>query len=220
MRLNRPVRKPIGFRTGLINGDINMKIIGLTGSSGSGKSAVSRIFEKNGGYVIDADRIAHENIKKGNPAYNELKLSFGNDILFSNEEIDRKKLGELVFSDKEKLKLLNEISFKYIFEKISEKMDYIIKNPGDYRFIVIDAPLLIETGLNSISSEVWLICADEKIRLERIIKRDNIDISYAAKRLNNQTPQKELIPFADIIIENNYISIEDLEKTVLEKLKT
>ena len=195
-----------------------MKIIGLTGNSGSGKSTVSQIFAENGGYVIDADKIAHENIKKETPAYNEIKEAFGKEILSSDGQIDRKKLGNIVFSDSKKLNTLNEINLKYILRKISDEIDSISKKTDSYKFIVIDAPLLIESGLNSISNEVWVVCADEKIRLDRIIKRDNIKSDYAKKRLNSQTPQEKLVPYADIVIENNNISVSELKKAVLEKL--
>lgn len=195
-----------------------MKIIGLTGNSGSGKSTVSQIFSENGGYIIDADKIAHENIKKDTPAYNELKEAFKEDIFSSDGEIDRKKLGNIVFSDKEKLNLLNEINLKYILKKISDEIAVISKETDSYKFIVIDAPLLIETGLNYISNEVWVVCADKNIRLDRIMKRDCIDADYAKKRLNNQTPQEELVSFADVVIKNNDIPISELRKTVLEKL--
>ena len=99
-----------------------MKIIGLTGNSGCGKSTVSDIFSKNGGYIIDADKIAHENMEFGKATYNEIVDAFGSEILLENGEIDRKKLGRIVFSDKEKLSVLNEISLKYILEEIIEEL--------------------------------------------------------------------------------------------------
>ncbi len=195
-----------------------MKIIGLTGNSGSGKSTISNIFAQNGGYIIDADKIAHDNIKSGNPAYNEITDSFGSIILSEDKEIDRKKLGKIVFSDNEKLSLLNEISLKYILKKISDEVDTISRKSENYDFIVIDAPLLIETGLNQITHEVWVVFADYENKLKRIIERDNITEEYAKKRLERQTPQNELAAQGDIIIENNGISFEELTKEVLSKL--
>ncbi len=195
-----------------------MKIIGLTGNSGSGKSTVSKIFKENKGYIIDADEIAHINMKKGNLSYNEIIEEFGEEILSENKEIDRKKLGEIVFNNKEKLDKLNEISLKHILKTISEEVDKISKNPEGYDFIVIDAPLLIETGLNFIVHEVWLVRADKSILIDRISKRDNIDIEYAKNRLKNQTSQDELAKYANIIIDNNYVSLDELTKNVLSKL--
>ncbi|MCI8804667.1 MAG: dephospho-CoA kinase [Clostridiales bacterium] len=195
-----------------------MKIIGLTGKSGSGKSSVCSILSEHGGYIIDSDKIAHKNMRKGSVAYNAIKDAFGDEILFDSGEIDRKKLGKKVFSDPEKLKILNEISLKHILEKISEEIDDISKKTDIYKFIVIDAPLLIETGLNYISDEVWVILADENILLDRIIKRDKIDFEYAKNRLKNQRPQKELTAFADVVIENGDISQSELKKRVLKHL--
>ena len=196
-----------------------MKIIGLTGNSGSGKSSVCGILSEYGGYIIDSDKIAHENMRKGSKAYNEIKEAFGNEILTGSGEIDRKKLGKKVFSDSRELKILNEISLKYILRKISDEIDDISKKTDKYKFIVIDAPLLIETGLNYISDEVWAVCADESVLLDRIIKRDKVDFEYAKNRLKNQRPQKELISLADVVIENGNISLSELKNRVLKHLK-
>jgi len=195
-----------------------MKIIGLTGNSGSGKSTVSKIFSENGGYIIDADKIAHTNIKRGNITYNEIIEAFGEEILSENREINRKKLGEIVFSNDDKLTQLNKISLRHILQKISNEIDEISKNPKGHNFIVIDAPLLIETGLNQITSEVWVILADYETRLKRIIERDGITESLAKKRLSKQTSQDELKTYADIIIENSSLSAAELKKEVLSKL--
>ncbi len=195
-----------------------MKIIGLTGNSGSGKSSVSAVFAKNGGYIIDADKIAHENMKFGKSTYNEIIDAFGDEILLQNGEIDRKKLGGIVFSDKEKLELLNGISLKYILAEINSEINGILENSREYKYIVIDAPLLIETGLNMIVNEVWVVCADFSTRANRIVLRDGISFEDAEKRLCSQTPQDELIKFADVIIENDNISLFELENEVLSKL--
>lgn len=197
-----------------------MKIIGLTGNSGSGKSSVCEILSEYGGYIIDSDKIAHKNMRKGTDTYNEIKEAFGNDILSASGEIDRKKLGKKVFSDSHKLKILNEISLKYILRKISDEIDNISKKTDKYKFIVIDAPLLIETGLNYISDEMWVVYADENILLDRIVKRDKVDLEYAKNRLKNQRPQKELIALADVIIENGDISLPELKNRVLRHLKS
>jgi len=198
-----------------------LKIIGLTGNSGSGKTTVSKILSENGGWIIDADKIAHENMLKGNVTYDEIIETFGKSILSSDDEIDRKKLGAIVFSDNEKLNQLNQICFKHILKKISNEIDSVIstsKKCDKFNFIVIDAPLLIESGLNKIADETWVVCAAYETRLNRIMKRDNISRTYAENRLNNQTPQAELASLADVIIENNNISLSELTKKILSKL--
>lgn len=195
-----------------------MKIIGLTGNSGCGKSTVSDIFSKNGGHIIDADKIAHENMEFGKDTYNEIVDAFGSEILLENGEIDRKKLGRIVFSDKEKLSVLNEISLKYILEEINKRINGILENPKEYKYIVIDAPLLIETGLNMIVNEVWVVCADFLTKVDRIVLRDKISPEDAKRRLQSQTNQDELINFADIVIDNDNVSLFELEREVLSKL--
>lgn len=196
-----------------------MKIIGLTGNSGSGKGAVSSVLSRNGGYVIDADCIAHENMKKGGCAYDEILDCFGLEIIDSSGEIDRKKLGGIVFSDKKKLERLNEVTHKHILHTISSEINGIVKEPGEYKYIVIDAPLLIETGLYKIADEVWVVFADFERRIKRVMIRDGITKECAEMRFKNQTDFHRMKNYADVIIENNFDSIEELEKAVCSLLK-
>ena len=93
-----------------------------------------------------------------------------------------------------------------------------MENPKEYKYIVIDAPLLIETGLNMIVNEVWVVCADFLTRVDRIVLRDKISPEDAKKRLQSQTNQDELINFADIVIDNDNVSLFELEREVLSKL--
>ena len=189
-----------------------MYIIGITGTSGSGKSAASKITAEKGGYVIDADSIAHEIILKGNAAYDDIKEFFGESILDDTGEINRKKLGEKVFNDKELLKRLNEITHKHITEKIKNIVER--ESKCDHKCIVIDAPLLIETGLNKICQSVWLVQADKELQKKRIAKRDMITEELAQSRLDKQSKPAELAEFADEIINNNG-SLEDMRKQVI-----
>jgi len=171
-------------------------IIGLTGGSGSGKSTVAEILKQNQMFIIDCDKIAHDIILKGNDAYNELVEIFGENILDSSEQIIRRKLGDVVFKDKAKLNLLNECTHKHIIKKVNELINL-------NRVSVIDAPLLIETNLHTISDRVLAVYADMDIRIQRIIKRDNITFEQANKRLQNQMSWNEMSSYADIIIYNN-----------------
>lgn len=191
-----------------------MQIIGLTGNSGCGKSTVSNILYEFGAYIIDADKIAHDIIKKGNIAYIEIIKLFGNDILNQENEIDRKKLAEIVFNNKEKLELLTILTHKYIIEYIKEDIKNILSSNLNYRYIVIDAPLLIEAGLHKITDKVWVVYADLNIRIERITKRDKITKQKAIERFNNQMEYEKLKSYADIIIENNDNDLNKLKETV------
>ena len=119
-----------------------MTVIGLTGGSGSGKTAIASLLQKKGIDIIDADIIAREIVKKGEPALDEIVEEFGGDILLSSGELDRKKLGSIVFTNKEKLKNLNKITHKYITKIIMQNLS---KHASE--IVVIDAALLKESGL-------------------------------------------------------------------------
>jgi len=203
-----------------LNRKVNfMIVIGLTGNSGSGKSAVSNIIKKNNAYIIDADKIAHNIMKEGQSAYNEIVQEFGNEILFKDRKINRKALASIVFNNEEKLIKLNKITHKYILKAIIKKIKSIKKKYKSFNYIVIDAPLLIETGLNNKCDFVWLVNADIEKRIERVIKRDNISREKAIERFKNQTPFEELKKYANVIIENNTDDINFISDIVEKELK-
>lgn len=190
-----------------------MEIIGITGNSGSGKSVVSEVISEKGGFIIDADKIAHDIILKGNVAYDEIIKGFGNDILNDDGQIDRKKLGNKVFNNKKSLELLNSITHKHIVEIIKKKIDEERNN--SHSCIIVDAPLLIETNLHTLCSKVWLVYADREKRIQRIIKRDGISRELAEARIKNQTPYDKLKKYAHIITDNSGDDIEELKKRIL-----
>lgn len=176
-----------------------MKIIGVMGNSGSGKGEVCKILSECDCFIIDCDKIAHEIIKKGNPAYDEIISFFGEEVLCVNMEIDRSRLGSIVFSDYEKLEVLKKITHKYILQKI----DCYINENKSYKYLVLDAPLLIEANLHEKSDEVWLVHCERKINIDRIMNRDKISEEQAIKRLNSQMSFDNQKKYADFLIENN-----------------
>lgn len=187
----------------------SIKVIGLTGNTGSGKSSVASIMWECGGYIINADDIAHGVLASNKNAYTDILEYFGNGILDCNDSvstskgsINRKKLGELVFLDVNKKKRLEEIVHKYILEDIEEQIVKIKSEPGTYRFIVIDAPLLTETGLHKKTDEVWVVYAPDELRKSRIIARDSLTDEQARSRMASQTKFEKLCEFADEIIDN------------------
>ncbi len=195
----------------------NIKIIGLTGNSGSGKSTVADILKNEGGYIIDADKIAHENMKLKGCAYSEIISYFGNDILDSDKNIDRKKLGNIVFNNKNKLNKLNEITHKYIIEKIENEIKKNVDSK-EYKFVVIDAPLLIETGLNNKVDSVWVVYADFEKRVKRIMIRDNITEEEVKRRFENQLDFEKQKVYADeIILNNDFNDIIGIVKGMINK---
>ncbi len=190
-----------------------MTVIGLTGTSGSGKGAVSNIMAKNGAYIIDCDKIAHENMEIGGIAYKDIVTAFGKDVLNNDGSISRQALGSIVFSDSRKLSLLNSITHKYICEGVMSDME----KHRDRECIVIDAPLLFESGLNQICDYIWLVDARKDIRLKRVMIRDGITEEQALLRFKNQKDFNTLSEKSDVIIENNG-SIESLEAIVKHQM--
>jgi len=192
-----------------------MKIIGVTGNSGSGKSTICEIMLQNGCFIIDCDRIAHDVLKLNGSAYQETVLFFGKEILYNDsKEIDRNKLGKIVFSDAEKLRMLTEITHKYILKQI----DYYIEKNKNYKIIVLDAPLLIEANLHKKSDEVWLVYANRQVSIERIMKRDKISRELAIKRLDAQMNFEEQKKYATFTIENTG-DIVSLKKIIKRRIQ-
>ena len=176
-------------------------IIGLTGATGSGKSLISKQLKDKGAFIIDCDKISHEIIKKGENAYKEIVNHFSHHILDEDKNIIRRKLGDIVFSDKKELKFLNECTHKYINEKVLSEIEYAKK--GLYKLIVIDAPLLTEAGLDRKCDKIWVVYADTETRIQRIIKRDGITYEQAKNRILSQKNWVEYKAFADVIIDNS-----------------
>ena len=197
-----------------------IKIIGVTGNSGSGKSTVSQILKSFGGYLIDADKIAHEVVFNDKEIYVDLIKNFGTDILKDDSlELDRKKLGDIVFRNRKKLKLLNSITHPHIIRSMINAIKEFYFFRDEYKYIVIDAPLLLETGLDKISNEVWLIEANLKNKIKRLKERDKISHKSIMYRLKNQMPFEKAKKFADIIIQNDgtYDELKDKITQILTR---
>lgn len=178
-----------------------MKIIGITGNSGSGKSFISEILLNKYKCVaiIDADRIAREMSNINTLYYKEIVKRFGKDILKENLEINRKILARIIFNNDEKRKELNSITFKYVVDKIKDE----IKLNSDKNIIIIDAPLLFESGLDKICDITLGVISEESIKIDRICKRDNLSVREAKDRLRVQLKDEVLREKCNYIIENN-----------------
>lgn len=182
-----------------------MLILGLTGTSGSGKSTVSSIFANLGATIVDADKIYAELLLNHRPMIDEIANNF--DVI-TDGKIDRKKLRDIVFIDKNKLILLNKITHKYVLQTISEQ----ISQAKD--IAILDVPLLFEAGLDTKCDKVLgVICSDEN-KINRICNRDGVSKEDAIKRLENQKNNCFFIENCDIIIEN------DCELDVLQSVCT
>lgn len=189
-----------------------MEVIGLTGGIASGKSTVSKILKRLGAVIIDADIVSREIMSKGSFAYNKIVEYFGTDILKENGEIDRKKLGNIVFADKDKLLKLNEITHPIIIEKIKEKIK-VEKEKKREKAVILDAALLIEMKMYKMVDEVWLVVVDSKTQIKRIMERDKLSYKDAVNRIKSQMPLEDKMKYADFII-NNCKDFNAIEKQV------
>ena len=182
-------------------------IIGLTGGIASGKSTVSKYLAEKGFKVYDADKIAKD-ISEKKSVQEEIILTFGNKILDENRNIDRKKLKEIVFEDKEKLKQLNAIIHPKVIDFYKE-----LKKQNTDEIIIFDVPLLFESGIDKFCDKILVVISDYEIQLNRIVERDKIDRELAEKIIKSQLSNEERIKKADVVIENNS-SLEDLFEKV------
>ncbi len=177
-------------------------LIGLTGGIASGKSTVSEYLIKLGGKLIDSDVIARAVVQIGQPAYEDIKSYFGVQVIGSNQEIDRKKLAQIVFNDENELEMLNKIVHPRVVQEIEARIKrYKEKNPSGK--IIVDVPLLLEQNLSYLVDEVWLVYVEKNTQIERLIKRNNITKEDALKIIDVQMSLEEKKQLSDILIDNN-----------------
>lgn len=179
-----------------------MKVIGVTGSSGSGKTTLSKILnEREDVKVIDADKVVREMSVPNTDYLNAIKNTFGSEILLDDGNLNRKALANKIYNDNKAREDLNSLTFKYVVDEILQR----IKNVKDekIKIIVIDAPLLFESGLEKCCDSVVVLIADKKLKIKRICQRDNIDEKTAESRLNIQQDDSYYTKRADYIIVNN-----------------
>ncbi|NLD50296.1 MAG: dephospho-CoA kinase, partial [Clostridiaceae bacterium] len=172
-----------------------MRIIGITGGIGSGKSTVSRILSGLGAKVIDADRIARDVVKKGEKALYEITAAFGSGVLDDNGELDRHSLSKIVFSDPDRLNKLNEITHRFISERIIQLIEQYSNNDT----IVIDAPIPVKEGFLNVADEVWVVHASEDVRINRVMKRSSMSDEEVKKRIRLQMSDQEYMKIADLV---------------------
>ena len=194
-----------------------MKKVGLTGNIGCGKSTVAEMFRKLGAYVVDADKLIHSFYSKGHPVYKKVLDTFGEGILDKKGNIDRKKLAEIVFSDREKLQKLEQITHKALYEEL-ERIEKSL--PEDAVFIV-EASLLVEKGSYKKFDKLIVVYAPYEVCKERAIKR-GLSPEDFERRWKLQMPIEEKVKFADYVIYNTGSLEETYEqvKKVYEELKS
>lgn len=176
-------------------------VIGLTGGIASGKSTISSIFKAVGWPVIDADLIARQIVMPGSKGLEQIVSRFGSQMLNSDGTLDRKKLGKTVFDDQKKLNDLDKIEHPLIQEAIDDQLAEFKKQ--HLPVVVLDVPLLFETGMDEECDLTVLAVVDQATQLKRLMKRDQIAKADAIKKIDSQMSLKEKMQRADVIIDNN-----------------
>jgi len=176
-------------------------IIGLTGGIASGKSTVAKMLRELAIPVIDADEIAREVVQIGEDAYLQIVEQFGEGILQEDKNIDRLKLGSIVFNDEAKRKLLNRIVHPAIRQKMMQKKEEYV-SVGE-QTVVLDIPLLFESNLTHLVHKTIVVYVDDQIQLERLMERNGFSKEEAEVRIRAQLPLKEKVKKADAVIDNN-----------------
>lgn len=176
------------------------KIIGITGGIASGKSTVVAEIRKHGYQVIDADQVVHELQAKGGKLYQALCNWLGTDILQENGELDRKKLGQLIFSSKDMLEKSSRLQNGIIREELARRRDELAKTQ---KVLFMDIPLLIEHDYMEWFDDIWLVHLDEKTQLERLVMRNHFSKEEAKKRMASQMSTEAKKPYADKLLDNS-----------------
>lgn len=188
------------------------KVIGLTGSIASGKSTVSEKLKLLGYPVIDCDEINHKILKKGRSGYNHVLEEFGSEILNEVGQIDRKKLGSLVFNDKSMKEKLNQILHPLIKKRVIEEIKQI-----DNGIVFLDCPLLFETDFHKLCDLNVVVYVNMDTQIHRLMARDNITFPEALKKIYAQMPLDDKLTLADYVIDNCH-SLGDLDWQIKQLL--
>lgn len=199
--------------------NLDVLVVGLTGQTGAGKSTVSKVFAENGFAIINADLISRKVVEKGTKCLDELTEVFSDIILNEDGTLNRKMLGNIVFSDKTKLEMLNSIIYPYITSEILEE----IKNysGSGQKLVLLDAPTLFESHSDDFCEIIISVLADEETRELRIIQRDGLTKKQAQDRMNSQHDADFFASNSDFVIENNDTieTVTGISKEVSDKIK-
>lgn len=188
-----------------------MKVIGLTGGIGSGKSTVSRFLAQLGAVIVDADRVGHEALSTDSQVRRELLATFGWQVISPSGEVNRKKLGEIVFSNPESLSQLNQIMHPRMYDMVEAQLEeYRRQGVG---VVVLEAPLLIEANWTSLVDEVWVTVASQSTVLRRLKEKLGLSEPEALVRIRSQLPSEERVKHADVIIDTD-CSLDELKAKV------
>jgi dephospho-CoA kinase len=178
-----------------------MMVIGLTGGIASGKSTVSRMLSNLGAVVIDADKVGHEAFLRGTDAWHKVVAAFGNGILDQNNEIDRSKLSDIVFSGEEELEKLNEIMHPTMHRIVEQRIEDLKSQGIDV--VVLEAALLIEANWTDLVDQVWVTTSTQDAVIGRLRSQKGFTGEQARARISSQMSPDEKLKYADVVIEND-----------------
>ena len=178
-----------------------MLVIGLTGNFGTGKTTVSQILAELGAVIIDADKLGHELLQPGSPAYQEVAAAFGKDVLGVGGEIDRDKLGQLVFADAAALAQLNRIMHPKMYKIARERIEQYHKQGT--KVAVLEAALLVEAGWTPLVDQVWVTVAPDHAIVNRLKKQRGLAEGQILARLRSQMSPAEKTKRADVVIDTD-----------------
>ncbi len=188
-----------------------MLVIGLTGGIGTGKSEVARLLQSLGAIVISADQVGHEAYAPDSESWHEVVNSFGKEILQPSGEIDRQKLGTIVFSDPQQLEKLNAIMHPRMAGMVADRIQ-VLRDQGAST-VVVEAALLFEAGWDSLVDEVWTTDSSVELVVERLQTRNGMDEKEARRRIDSQMDRSERIERSDLVVDN-FGDVAALEETV------
>lgn len=180
-----------------------MKVIGITGGVGTGKSAIVALAEKRP-YVkaVKADEVGHLAMQTGQKEYGEITALFGTDILRADGSIDRGKLAKIVFAEKSRLAALNAVIHPFVRRHI-EALIWEERRKGECRYFIIEAAILIEAGYRKLCDEIWVVTAEEKLRRQRLRQSRGYSDEKITSIMKEQMEECRLLHYADEILENN-----------------
>jgi dephospho-CoA kinase len=200
----------------------NKVCIGLTGGIASGKSTVTQYLTEKGYPVVDADKIARHIVDVGKPALDEIVEAFGESYLNTDGSLNRKKLGELVFTDKESREILNNITHEKIFCEMLKEIEFLF---SDHNIVFADVPLLFESKRTDYYDEIWLVYVTHEVQVNRLVARDKVSENFAKKQIAAQMSLEKKKQLADKVFNNDggyeelyekvEKSLEDLHKNIV-----
>ena len=188
-----------------------MKVIGLTGGIGSGKSMVSRLLAELGATIIDADKVGHEALNPGTEVWSKVVATFGRQILDPCDTINRKKLGDVAFRNPDSLSRLNEITHPWIFSQLTTQLEKHLRQ--GMKIVVVEAALLVEANWAVLVDKIWVTIAPKATVLKRLKERSGMSQAKSLIRIHSQLSPVERVKHADVVIDTD-CNLDELKARV------